>query len=170
MKLSVPWLIVLILAWKVLCHCWGLTSVKSDIWKFLHGSFLTLKVPTACAAPSPANKRKMRQPPVSSPLLQSGKFGPSDAPESQPQGIQTAEDAAEHENMKAVLKSSLQGGESGTSTVPGLRTRTRASSTRGQSHYHVTLPQLWHHHPITALRFAFFWHSSGFTEVTPDTF
>ncbi|XP_039972701.1 FH1/FH2 domain-containing protein 3 isoform X3 [Xiphias gladius] len=64
----------------------------------------------------------------------SGKFGsaPSDAQESQPQGIQYAEDAAEHENMKAVLKSSLQGGESGTSTVPGLRTRTRASSTRGR--------------------------------------
>ncbi|XP_028435984.1 FH1/FH2 domain-containing protein 3 isoform X3 [Perca flavescens] len=64
---------------------------------------------------------------------ESGKFGggPSDAQDSQPQGIQYAEDAAEHENMKAVLKSSLQGGESVTSTVPGLRTRTRASSTRG---------------------------------------
>ncbi|XP_023155167.2 FH1/FH2 domain-containing protein 3 isoform X1 [Amphiprion ocellaris] len=65
---------------------------------------------------------------------ESGKFGgtSSDAQESQPQGIQYAEDVAEHENMKAVLKSSLQGGESGTSTVPGLRTRTRASSTRGR--------------------------------------
>ncbi|XP_040900008.1 FH1/FH2 domain-containing protein 3 isoform X1 [Toxotes jaculatrix] len=65
---------------------------------------------------------------------ESGKFGssPPDAQESQPQGIQYAEDAAEHENMKAVLKSSLQGGESGTSTVPGLRTRTRAGSTRGR--------------------------------------
>ncbi|XP_028281708.1 FH1/FH2 domain-containing protein 3 isoform X1 [Parambassis ranga] len=65
---------------------------------------------------------------------ESGKFGgaPSDAQESQPQGIQYAEDAAEHENMKAVLKSSLQDGESGASTVPGLRTRTRASSTRGR--------------------------------------
>ncbi|KAM9852444.1 FH1/FH2 domain-containing protein 3 [Aulostomus maculatus] len=62
---------------------------------------------------------------------ENGKFGgaPSDAQESQPQGIQYAEDAAEHENMKAVLKSSLQGGES--ETVPGLRARTRASSTRG---------------------------------------
>uniref|UniRef100_A0A673XZF3 Formin homology 2 domain containing 3 n=1 Tax=Salmo trutta TaxID=8032 RepID=A0A673XZF3_SALTR len=39
-----------------------------------------------------------------------------------------AEDAVEHENMKAVLKSSLQGcSDSGASTVPGLRTRTRAS-------------------------------------------
>ncbi|XP_068999098.1 FH1/FH2 domain-containing protein 3 isoform X4 [Embiotoca jacksoni] len=65
---------------------------------------------------------------------ESGKFGgaPSDAQESQPQGIQYAEDAAEHENMKAVLKSSPQGGESGTSAVPGLRTRTRAGSTRGR--------------------------------------
>ncbi|XP_044063490.1 FH1/FH2 domain-containing protein 3 isoform X2 [Siniperca chuatsi] len=67
-------------------------------------------------------------------ITDSGKFGgaPSDTQESQPQGIQYAEDAAEHENMKAVLKSSPQGGESGTSTVPGLRTRTRASSTRGR--------------------------------------
>ncbi|KAM7383628.1 hypothetical protein PAMP_003263 [Pampus punctatissimus] len=65
-------------------------------------------------------------------ITDSGKFGngPTDTQESQPQGIQYAEDAAEHENMKAVLKSSLQGGESGASTVPGLRTRTRASSTR----------------------------------------
>ncbi|KAF3839875.1 hypothetical protein F7725_018592 [Dissostichus mawsoni] len=65
---------------------------------------------------------------------ESGKFSgaPSEAQESQPQGIQYAEDAAEHENMKAVLKSSLQGGESPTSTVPGLRTRTRASGTRGR--------------------------------------
>uniref|UniRef100_A0A669EEQ7 Formin homology 2 domain containing 3 n=1 Tax=Oreochromis niloticus TaxID=8128 RepID=A0A669EEQ7_ORENI len=62
-------------------------------------------------------------------ITDSGKFGgaPSDKPESQPQSIQSAEDAAEHENMKAVLKSSLQGKDSGTSTVPGLRTRTRAS-------------------------------------------
>ncbi|CAI5662623.1 unnamed protein product [Oreochromis niloticus] len=67
-------------------------------------------------------------------ITDSGKFGgaPSDKPESQPQSIQSAEDAAEHENMKAVLKSSLQGKDSGTSTVPGLRTRTRASSTRGR--------------------------------------
>uniref|UniRef100_A0A8C9WWT1 Formin homology 2 domain containing 3 n=1 Tax=Sander lucioperca TaxID=283035 RepID=A0A8C9WWT1_SANLU len=62
-------------------------------------------------------------------ITDSGKFGsgPSDTQDSQPQGIQYAEDAAEHENMKAVLKSSLQIGESATSTVPGLRTRTRAS-------------------------------------------
>ncbi|XP_062254599.1 FH1/FH2 domain-containing protein 3 isoform X2 [Platichthys flesus] len=67
-------------------------------------------------------------------ITDSGKFGssPSDAPESQPQGIQCAEDAAEHENMKAVLKSSLSEGGSGTSTVPGLRTRTRAAGVRGR--------------------------------------
>ncbi|XP_047455684.1 FH1/FH2 domain-containing protein 3 isoform X5 [Mugil cephalus] len=67
--------------------------------------------------------------------IESGKFAgaPSEAQDSQPQGIQSAEDAAEHENMKAVLKTSLQGGESGASTVPGLRTRTRASSTRGRT-------------------------------------
>lgn len=41
--------------------------------------------------------------------------------------------------MKAVLKSSLQGGESGVSTVPGLRTRTRASSARGQPYQHIIL-------------------------------
>lgn len=51
----------------------------------------------------------------------------------QPQGIHSAEEAAEHENMKAVLKSSLRVGDSGTSTVPGLRTRTRAGNSRGKS-------------------------------------
>ncbi|XP_047189234.1 FH1/FH2 domain-containing protein 3 isoform X2 [Scophthalmus maximus] len=68
-------------------------------------------------------------------ITDSGKFGsgPSDSQESPPQGIQYAEDAAEHENMKAVLTSSLQDSESGTSTVPGLRTRTRAGSNRGRA-------------------------------------
>lgn len=73
---------------------------------------------------------------VSPSIIQNGKFGnaaPSEAQESQPQGIQYAEDAAEHENMKAVLKSSLHGGDSGTSTVPGHRSRIRASNTRGLS-------------------------------------
>ncbi|XP_026149394.1 FH1/FH2 domain-containing protein 3 isoform X2 [Mastacembelus armatus] len=64
-------------------------------------------------------------------ITDTGKFGGASS-DAQPQGIQNAEDAAEHENMKAVLRSSLQGGECGTSTVPGLRTRTRASSTRGR--------------------------------------
>lgn len=68
--------------------------------------------------------------------MQSGKFGstPSDRQENQPQGLESAEDVAEHENMKAVLRSSLQGADSTTSTLPGLRSRTRASSTRGQHH------------------------------------
>ncbi|XP_030013183.1 FH1/FH2 domain-containing protein 3 isoform X3 [Sphaeramia orbicularis] len=67
-------------------------------------------------------------------ITDSGKFGggPSDAQEIQPQGIQYAEDAAEHENMKAILKTSLQSGDSSTSTVPGLRTRTRAGGVRGR--------------------------------------
>ncbi|XP_036821601.1 FH1/FH2 domain-containing protein 3 isoform X2 [Oncorhynchus mykiss] len=66
-------------------------------------------------------------------ITDDGKFGGSaPGPVSQEgvltQGLQYAEDAAEHENMKAVLKSSLQGcSDSGASTVPGLRTRTRAS-------------------------------------------
>nr|XP_040022364.1 FH1/FH2 domain-containing protein 3 isoform X3 [Gasterosteus aculeatus aculeatus] len=69
-------------------------------------------------------------------ITDSGKFAgaPPESREIASQGIKYAEDAAEHESMKAVLKSSLQGGESVASTVPGLRTRTRASSTRG----HVT--------------------------------
>ncbi|XP_035988470.1 FH1/FH2 domain-containing protein 3 isoform X4 [Fundulus heteroclitus] len=65
---------------------------------------------------------------------ESGKFGgaSSEAQESQSQGIQSADDAAEHENMKAVLKTGLTDGESCTSTVPGLRSRTRGGSLRGR--------------------------------------
>ncbi|XP_043973504.1 FH1/FH2 domain-containing protein 3 isoform X6 [Gambusia affinis] len=65
---------------------------------------------------------------------ESGKFGgaSSDAQESQSQGIQSADDAAEHENMKAMLKSGLTDAESSTSTVPGLRNRTRGGSLRGR--------------------------------------
>ncbi|KAK4827125.1 hypothetical protein QYF61_014519 [Mycteria americana] len=59
----------------------------------------------------------------------SGKFSSSSPPcQSQPQGLQYAEDAAEHENMKAVLKTSSVGGES--TTVLGVRTRSRASRGR----------------------------------------
>ncbi|MEQ2294316.1 hypothetical protein AMECASPLE_002725, partial [Ameca splendens] len=67
-------------------------------------------------------------------ITDSGKFGgaSSDAQESQSQGIQSADDAAEHENMKAVLKTGLTDGESSTSTVPGLRSRTRGGSLRGR--------------------------------------
>uniref|UniRef100_A0A8K9X534 Formin homology 2 domain containing 3a n=1 Tax=Oncorhynchus mykiss TaxID=8022 RepID=A0A8K9X534_ONCMY len=53
------------------------------------------------------------------------------APSLQPQGLGHAEDAAEHEFMKAVLKTSLQGGDRETSGVPGLRTRTRSRPGRG---------------------------------------
>ncbi|KAG9330759.1 hypothetical protein JZ751_022170 [Albula glossodonta] len=65
-------------------------------------------------------------------LHNSGKFGGTSTGEQdgQTQGLQYAEDAAEHENMKAVLKGSPQGGDSGPSVVPGLRTRTRASRGR----------------------------------------
>ncbi|XP_063054837.1 FH1/FH2 domain-containing protein 3 isoform X2 [Engraulis encrasicolus] len=60
-------------------------------------------------------------------ITDGGKFGGSGSEAPEAQGLGYAEDAAEHENMKAVLKSSLQGTDSGSSTVPGLRTRTRAS-------------------------------------------
>ncbi|XP_057279019.1 FH1/FH2 domain-containing protein 3 isoform X9 [Pezoporus wallicus] len=60
---------------------------------------------------------------------ESGKFSSSSPPcQSQPQGLQYAEDAAEHENMKAVLKTSSIGGES--TTTLGVRTRSRASRGR----------------------------------------
>ncbi|KAM4568310.1 FH1/FH2 domain-containing protein 3 isoform 2-T2 [Fundulus diaphanus] len=67
-------------------------------------------------------------------ITDSGKFGgaSSEAQESQSQGIQSADDAAEHENMKAMLKTGLTDGESCTSTVPGLRSRTRGGSLRGR--------------------------------------
>ncbi|XP_014911902.1 FH1/FH2 domain-containing protein 3-like isoform X2 [Poecilia latipinna] len=67
-------------------------------------------------------------------ITDSGKFGgaSSDAQESQSRGIQGADDAAEHENMKAMLKTGLTDAESSTSTVPGLRNRTRGGSLRGR--------------------------------------
>ncbi|XP_008285828.1 FH1/FH2 domain-containing protein 3 isoform X1 [Stegastes partitus] len=70
---------------------------------------------------------------------QGGRYGssssnsaPSCSQESeQPQGLDHAEDAAEHENMKAVLRTSLSGGDKEGSGVPGLRTRTRSRPGRG---------------------------------------
>ncbi|XP_064516264.1 FH1/FH2 domain-containing protein 3 isoform X6 [Pseudopipra pipra] len=60
---------------------------------------------------------------------ESGKFSSSSPPcQSQPQGLQYAEDAAEHENMKAVLKTSSVGGES--TMALGVRTRSRANRGR----------------------------------------
>uniref|UniRef100_A0A4W2BSK2 Formin homology 2 domain containing 3 n=1 Tax=Bos indicus x Bos taurus TaxID=30522 RepID=A0A4W2BSK2_BOBOX len=59
--------------------------------------------------------------------VESGKFsGGSPAPLSQPQGLSYAEDAAEHENMKAVLKTSSPAVEDATPAL-GVRTRSRAS-------------------------------------------
>ncbi|XP_013204813.2 FH1/FH2 domain-containing protein 3 isoform X2 [Microtus ochrogaster] len=60
-------------------------------------------------------------------ITDSGKFsGSSPATPSQPQGLSYAEDAAEHENMKAVLKTSSPAVEDAT-PVLGVRTRSRAS-------------------------------------------
>ncbi|XP_030781804.1 FH1/FH2 domain-containing protein 3 isoform X8 [Rhinopithecus roxellana] len=60
-------------------------------------------------------------------ITDSGKFsGSSPAPPSQPQGLSYAEDAAEHENMKAVLKTSSPAMEDATPAL-GVRTRSRAS-------------------------------------------
>ncbi|XP_025066786.1 FH1/FH2 domain-containing protein 3 isoform X13 [Alligator sinensis] len=61
--------------------------------------------------------------------VESGKFSSNSTPsQSQPQGLEYAEDAAEHEHMKAVLKTSSPGGES--TSVLGVRTRSRASRGR----------------------------------------
>ncbi|XP_050793607.1 FH1/FH2 domain-containing protein 3 isoform X7 [Gopherus flavomarginatus] len=62
-------------------------------------------------------------------ITDSGKFSSNATPsQSQPEGLQYAEDAAEHENMKAVLKTSSVSGES--TTALGVRTRSRASRGR----------------------------------------
>ncbi|XP_034561506.1 FH1/FH2 domain-containing protein 3 isoform X2 [Notolabrus celidotus] len=62
----------------------------------------------------------------------SSNSAPSGSQESeQPQGLGHSEDAAEHENMKAVLRTSLSGGDKEASGVPGLRTRTRSRPGRG---------------------------------------
>ncbi|XP_021541987.1 FH1/FH2 domain-containing protein 3 isoform X3 [Neomonachus schauinslandi] len=60
-------------------------------------------------------------------ITDSGKFsGSPPAPLSPPQGLSYAEDATEHENMKAVLKTSSPAMED-TTPVLGVRTRSRAS-------------------------------------------
>ncbi|XP_062932866.1 FH1/FH2 domain-containing protein 3 isoform X2 [Cynocephalus volans] len=59
--------------------------------------------------------------------VESGKFSStSPGPPSQPQGLSYAEDAAEHENMKAVLKTSSAVVEDAT-PVLGVRTRSRVA-------------------------------------------
>lgn len=49
----------------------------------------------------------------------------------QPQGLGHSEDVAEHEHMKAVLRTSLSSSDKEASGVPGLRTRTRSRPGRG---------------------------------------
>ncbi|XP_064016833.1 FH1/FH2 domain-containing protein 3 isoform X2 [Pogoniulus pusillus] len=62
-------------------------------------------------------------------ITDSGKFSSSSPHcQTQSQGLQYAEDAAEHENMKAVLKTTSVGGES--TTALGVRTRSRTSQGR----------------------------------------
>lgn len=75
-------------------------------------------------------------------LPQSGKFSSSSPPcQSQPQGLQYAEDAAEHENMKAVLKTCSTGGDS--TMALGVRTRSRASRGKPLSFLLETFLVLW---------------------------
>ncbi|XP_069765625.1 FH1/FH2 domain-containing protein 3 isoform X2 [Narcine bancroftii] len=65
-------------------------------------------------------------------ITDTGKFSSNTvtaSSEIQPQGLQYTEEAAEHENMKAVLKTSVSSGEV-TAGVPGVRIRTRASRGR----------------------------------------
>uniref|UniRef100_A0A8C2HNH9 Formin homology 2 domain containing 3b n=1 Tax=Cyprinus carpio TaxID=7962 RepID=A0A8C2HNH9_CYPCA len=66
-------------------------------------------------------------------ITESGKFAGTslEGQECQPQGLGYTEDAAEHEQMTAVLRTSLQSGDSPSSVLPGLRTRTRV--TRGHT-------------------------------------
>ncbi|XP_077086268.1 FH1/FH2 domain-containing protein 3 isoform X6 [Siphateles boraxobius] len=54
--------------------------------------------------------------------------------QTEPQGLCHAEDTAEHEQMKAVLKTSVQSSDSSdTTVVPVLRTRTRTRASRGRT-------------------------------------
>ncbi|XP_037586315.1 FH1/FH2 domain-containing protein 3 isoform X10 [Cebus imitator] len=63
--------------------------------------------------------------------VESGKFSSSSpVTASQPQGLSYAEDAAEHENMKAVLKTSSPSVED---AAPALGIRTRSRASRGNS-------------------------------------
>ncbi|XP_051727496.1 FH1/FH2 domain-containing protein 3 isoform X8 [Ctenopharyngodon idella] len=58
---------------------------------------------------------------------------PPVGPQTEPQSLSHAEEAAEHEQMKAVLKTSLQSSDSDSTVVPGLRTRTRTRASRGRT-------------------------------------
>ncbi|XP_058242985.1 FH1/FH2 domain-containing protein 3 isoform X4 [Hemibagrus wyckioides] len=63
---------------------------------------------------------------------ESGKFAgaAADGHDAPVQGLDYAENAAEHEQMTAVLRDGLQLGDTTPSVLPGLRTRTRASRGR----------------------------------------
>ncbi|MCJ8728758.1 hypothetical protein PDJAM_G00008060 [Pangasius djambal] len=65
-------------------------------------------------------------------ITDSGKFAgaSADGQDTPAQGLDYAEDAAEHEQMTAVLRNGLQLGDTTPSVLPGLRTRTRASRGR----------------------------------------
>ncbi|XP_061615699.1 FH1/FH2 domain-containing protein 3 isoform X5 [Phyllopteryx taeniolatus] len=77
---------------------------------------------------------------------ENGRYGSSSAPSGcqeseQPQGLGHTEDAAEHEHMKAVLRTSLSGGDDkDVSAVPGLRTRTRSRPGRGGASLRARTP------------------------------
>ncbi|XP_061520150.1 FH1/FH2 domain-containing protein 3-like isoform X9 [Phycodurus eques] len=77
---------------------------------------------------------------------ENGRYGSSSAPSGfqeseQPQGLGHTEDAAEHEHMKAVLRTSLSGGgDKDVSAVPGLRTRTRSRPGRGGASLRARTP------------------------------
>ncbi|KAK9958219.1 hypothetical protein ABG768_012393 [Culter alburnus] len=58
---------------------------------------------------------------------------PPVGPQTEPQSLSHAEEAAEHEQMKAVLKTSLQSSDSDSTVVPGLRTRLRTRASRGRT-------------------------------------
>ncbi|XP_050992921.1 FH1/FH2 domain-containing protein 3 isoform X4 [Labeo rohita] len=58
---------------------------------------------------------------------------PPVGPQTEPQGLCHAEDAAEHEQMKAVLKGSLQSADSDSAGMTGLRLRTRTRASRGRT-------------------------------------
>ncbi|XP_058608985.1 FH1/FH2 domain-containing protein 3 isoform X3 [Onychostoma macrolepis] len=65
--------------------------------------------------------------------VSSSSSAPPVEPQMEPQSLCHAEDAAEHEQMKAVLKSSLQRGDNDSPGATGLRTRTRTRANRGRT-------------------------------------
>ncbi|MBN3291658.1 FHOD3 protein, partial [Polypterus senegalus] len=112
------------------CHIYITFRFKSVTLYFLNQSLLT----NSCVIQTHSGCKSVIMQYIllksrNSLTLESGKFS-SNTAAPQPQGLEYAEDAAEHENMKAVLKTSLQSGESSTSVVPGVRVRTRASRGR----------------------------------------